>query len=85
MIRRFNYTGRKRIVHQSVQLTVSGSPDRELKEIDWDLSEMGFPDESEVYLEATSSGTPAVVRIFCGTVGSRKLPPATGRSLRGLA
>ena len=81
MIRRFNYTGRQKVPHKSVRLAISGAPNLELNDVSWDLTAHSFPGDSAVYLEATSSGTPAVVRMQCGTVDRPRLPEHGQRSL----
>ena len=84
MIRRFNYTARQRIPRRSIRLVTMASPNHHLKEASWELDGLGFPEEAAVYLEATSSGTPAVLRIPWGTVGAGKPPDAALRSLQEL-
>lgn len=81
MIRRFNYTERKRISRRSVHLVTTTSPVHLLKDAAWQLEEFGFPEDAAVYLEGTSSGTPAVVRIPWGTVSAAEPPEAHLRSL----
>jgi hypothetical protein len=84
MIRRFNYTQRRRIPRRAIHLVTATFPRHQLQEVSWQLDKLGFPEDASVYLEATSSGTPAVLRIPWGTVDSGKPPDVDLRSLEEL-
>jgi hypothetical protein len=83
MIRRFNYTNRKRIPRRRVHIVIASEPKRELREASWDLADLGFPADAAVYLEGSSSGSATVARMAVGTVGRRSLPAE--RSLEELS
>jgi hypothetical protein len=85
MIRRFNYTKRKKIPRHRIHLVTSTAPRHQVQSVSWQLGDLGFADEASVYLEATSSGTPAVVRMPWGTVREGRPPEAHLRSLEDLS
>lgn len=73
MIRRLNYTGRKKIARS--RITVRLLPalgNRYTFEIDFDLSGYGFPDDASVFVEAYNSAS--YMRFTFGTVAQRKDP-----------
>ena len=85
MIRRFNYTNRKRIPRRNIHIVIASEPKRELREVSWDLADSGFPPEAAVYLEASSSGSASVIRglPIGAAFGRHSLP--TERSLDELS
>src|SRR5438874_23433 len=74
MISRLNYTGRAKLPHKWVSITVRGGEPRTF-EARLDLGEAEFPPDAAVYVEATSSGSPAVMRFDFGNVGAIRQPP----------
>lgn len=73
--RRLNYTGRKRIMRERINIRML---ENELGEplkakADLDLEGMGFPADAKIIMEAyhRSSG----MRFDCGTVGELRIPP----------
>lgn len=85
MIRRFNYTGRKRIPHGNISLRTQAHPVHCLTDVSWDLSDFKFPSDAAIYVEAMAGGTPGSIRIPLGTVGERSLPDETHRRLDDFA
>lgn len=81
MIRRCNYTGRKRIPQKQIRIRV----DEEAKkfEASWNLEGTEMPASAEVWVEAFTSGSPSTERFAYGTVGTPR-PGASDRSLRML-
>ena len=79
MIKRVNFTGRKRIAKNRVQLEVDGGPPRRFT-ARFDLTDTKFPAEAAVVLEAMSAGSNVVERIECGSFGT--LQPTLSRTLR---
>jgi hypothetical protein len=78
MIKRVNFTGRRRLPRRCVEATVfEGLPRRFSATIN--LADYNFPSDAEVVLEATSAGSNVVERIPCGAAGSVKQP--TNRAL----
>lgn len=73
MIRRLNYTGRKRIARfrVTVRLTSVGGGHYAF-EIDFDISTYGFPADARVFVEAYNSGS--YMRFSFGTVAERRNP-----------
>lgn len=84
MIRRFNYTDRKKISRRSIRIKTNELPHPEIAEVTWDLSEYGFPDSASVFVEATTSGAPAILRFPFGTVAEPSPPSKSKRSLEEL-
>lgn len=80
MIRRYNYTGRKRLPRSAVRITIVGDKFR----ASWDLARQKLPASATVYVEAFSSGSPEVLRFGYGTVGDPD-PEVSDRVLAGLA
>lgn len=67
MIKRVNFTGRRRIPRSKVELQLfDGSPRRFSANIQFEVN--AFPGDAEVVLEATSAGSTIVERIPCGTI-----------------
>jgi len=73
VIRRLNYTGRKRIARSklTVRLTSAGGGHYAF-EIDFDLSAYRFPPDATVFVEAYNSGS--YMRFPFGTVAARRDP-----------
>lgn len=68
MIKRLNFTGRKRIPRDRIQIEVfDGSPRTFSAAIS--LHDMSLPDDAAVYLEATCAGSTVVQRFDFGRVG----------------
>ena len=73
MIRRVNFTGRKRIARNRVTIElVSGSP--RTFHAKFDLSGYDFPLDAAVFLEATCAGSSHQTRFDCGTIGAITIP-----------
>lgn len=72
--RHINFTGRKRIPQDAVEInlleTPPGSPPRATAKIE--LAKMGFPASAGVVVEAYRSSS--LMRFNCGTVGNLKIP-----------
>lgn len=74
MIRRLNYTGRKRISRSRVTVRLLPAPGGGWRfDAEFDLAEHGFPSESNVYLEAYNATS--YMRFAFGTVGAKCVPP----------
>lgn len=74
MIRRLNYTGRKRIARARVSVRLLPSPAGGLRfDAAFDLAEYGFPAASSVYIEAYNATS--YMRFAFGTVGAHATPP----------
>ena len=74
MIRRLNYTGRKRVSRSRVTVRLLPSPDGGWRfDAEFDLAEYGFPDDSSVYIEAYNATS--YMRFAFGVVGARTAPP----------
>jgi hypothetical protein len=81
MIKRFNFTGRKRVPRKRVAIEVyDGKPRTFAAAID--LDGMGFLNSAEVKLEATCAGSNVVKRFDFGTV--EKIVPPAGSQLEDL-
>jgi hypothetical protein len=74
VIKRVNFTGRRRIPRSHVEVSLSEGQPRQLT-AHIDLTGISFPPAAEVMLEATSAGSQMVERIPCGVV-SQLAPPA---------
>ncbi|QDU28886.1 hypothetical protein ETAA8_39920 [Anatilimnocola aggregata] len=73
MIKRVNFTGRRRIPRSKIDLQLfDGTPRRFSANIQFE--EGVFTSDAEVVLEATSAGSSIVERIACGTVGQLQQP-----------
>jgi hypothetical protein len=79
MITRINYTGRAKLSHRMVQITLLDTVDSRRFELSWDF-EGKVPADSRIYVEATSSGSPFIKRFPFGTVGLPVSPPDTDLS-----
>jgi len=78
MIKRVNFTGRRRIPRSRVDTVVfDGTPRRFSAAVN--LANMDFPADAEVVLEATSAGSSIVERISCGVASQLQQP--TNRQL----
>jgi hypothetical protein len=80
MLRRFNYTGRKKILHEHVPISLTGS--KPLWGFDIDLSHVGsyeLPSTARIYVEAYEQA--AYMRFDFGTIGSVAPPPKESRVL----
>ena len=82
MIRRFNYTDRVDLKPSMFHIVVREGPPRTF-EADWDLQGHPMPADGRVYVEATASGSPLVLRFPFGSVSDRQ-PPASGTDLSEL-
>ena len=73
MIRRLNYTGRKRIARSkvTVRLTTAGGGHHAFA-IDFDLSAYRFPPDAKIFVEAYNSGS--YMRFPFGTIAARRDP-----------
>lgn len=79
MIRRFNYTGRKRIKRGSVAIKVVGSEPVRSFEAGLSLRDYELPPEAKVYVEAYERA--GLMRFDFGTVGSTSTPSDSERRL----
>lgn len=78
MIKRCNYTGRKKIPQKCIRIRIS--EDAKSFEASWDLKETKVPASGEVFIEAFTSASPDVQRFSYGTVGTPN-PRATDRRI----
>lgn len=73
MIQRINSLGRRRIPQNCVSIEVfDGSP--RTFDADFDLTQLAFPPEAFVVIEATAAGSSTVQRFECGQVGNIIVP-----------
>ena len=73
MIRKFNYTGRKKIKRSHVGIDILRDSDgRRFFNLRLQLEEMALPESGHVYVEAYHRT--AYQRFDCGTVGRRRIP-----------
>jgi len=73
MMRRLNYTGRRRIPRAQVTVRLVPDPDGVLSfDAEFELSGYDFPPESSVYVEAYNATS--YMRFAFGTVGARAVP-----------
>ncbi len=73
MIRKFNYTGRKKIKRSHVGIDILRDNDgRRFFNLRLQLEEMALPENAHVYVEAYHRT--AYQRFDCGTVGRRRIP-----------
>lgn len=73
MIKRVNFTGRKRIPRNRVEIEVyDGAPRQFAASID--ISQYGFPADAEVVIEATCAGSTNICRFEFGNAGELKQP-----------
>jgi hypothetical protein len=77
VIKRVNFTGRRRIPRERVRLRIEAGPPPIVSGA-IDLAQFDFPAHAAVVLEAMCAGSPLVERIECGEVG-RLRPPASHR------
>jgi hypothetical protein len=71
MIKRVNFTGRRRLPRDRIDIEVfDGIPRRFAAAID--LSEMELPEDAGVFVEATCAGSTVIQRFGFGTVGKLK-------------
>lgn len=77
MIRRLNYTGRRRIPRSrvTVRLEPGGAEAPYCFHIDYELSGLGFADDARVYVEAYNVAS--FMRFAFGSVGERREPDST--------
>ena len=81
MIRRFNYTGRKKIPRSKVSISLNEGPDKTLTfESTFDLEGLPVPPSANIFIEAHRRDY--FRRFPCGTVSAPKFP--RGRILEGL-
>ncbi|MBC8870461.1 MAG: hypothetical protein H8E44_13650 [Planctomycetes bacterium] len=80
MIKRLNFTHRVRIPRRSVDIVVHDGAERRFDAV-LDLDWGAFPRDASVFVEATSSGSPAVMRFDFGSVGHLTAPNAAERVL----
>lgn len=71
-ISRLNYTGRKRIPRERIQIGITGSPPEALVSASFQLGDLGFPSIARVVLEAQAGWT--VQRFAFGTIGGSVAP-----------
>lgn len=81
MIKRVNFTGRRRIPRHRVRIEVHEGPPRTF-EAAIDLSEFRFPPDAAVFLEALSAGSTVVRRFSLGTAGA--IQPPEDRNLNDI-
>jgi hypothetical protein len=74
MIRRLNYTGRRKISRSRVNIRLQPGADGLYSfDVDFDLTGFGFPEESSVFVEAYNATS--YMRFAFGTLGRRRDPP----------
>ncbi len=81
MIKRYNYTGRKKLPQKAIRIQIN---DDNKFEVTWQLDDFGMPASGAVYVEAFSSGSLEVSRYSYGTVGTPN-PDASSRLLSGVS
>lgn len=73
MIRRLNYTGRRKIPRGRITVRLTDAGDEHYAfRAEFDLADMGFPDDAQVFIEAYNSIS--WMRFDFGTVGARHDP-----------
>lgn len=73
MIKRVNFTGRKRIPRSRVEIEVyDGEPRQFAASID--IAQYGFPADAEIIIEATCAGSTNICRFGFGTAGKLEQP-----------
>jgi hypothetical protein len=81
MIRRFNFTGRKRISRTRLNIFLYATPDASLAfDAGLDMENLSLPFDAKIYIEAYRRTY--LRRFACGTVAQPRLP--RGQSLEGL-
>lgn len=73
MIRRFNFTNRKKLPQSLFDISVTSGSPREFNAT-FDLGGFLFPPEARLYFEASSSGSGVSVRFPWGTVAAQEVP-----------
>jgi hypothetical protein len=73
MIRRFNYTGRRKIPRSLVRIRIADVGERRRFDAEIDLDGLGVPQEASLFVEAYHRA--AYRRFGFGTVGARCVPP----------
>jgi hypothetical protein len=81
MIKRVNFTGRRRVPRERIMIEVFDGDPRTF-DAAIDLSDFDAPKDAQVVLEATCAGSNTIPRFEWGTVGTPK--PSTNRQLVGL-
>lgn len=79
MIKRVNFTGRRRIPRSRIDIALAAGPPHRVSAT-IDLEGMSLFPEAAVVLEATSAGSSIVERIECGVV--KQLKPPSNQQLR---
>lgn len=73
MQKRLNYTGRKRIQHSEVHISLSEDPGKPPRfEADLNLERLGLPEDAAIFVEAYYKSSSQ--RFECGTVGNFRVP-----------
>ena len=80
MIKRVNFTGRKRIPRDRISIEVFDGEPRTF-DASIDVSDLGFLGDAEVVIEATCAGSSLVKRFEFGTVENHSIPPDRELSL----
>ena len=81
MIRRFNFTGRKRISRTRLNIFLYATPDANLAfDAGLDMENLSLPFDAKLYIEAYRRTY--LRRFSCGTVAQPRLP--RGQALDGL-
>jgi hypothetical protein len=82
MIRRFNFTGRRKIPRDRISLTIEGE-EAPAFNVQWNFEGLRIPEAGHVFVEAYAPGSVLVERYDFGTVGT-PVPPVD-RALNGLS
>lgn len=80
MIRKINYTGRKKINKSNIDLKLSNDNGKRTFNIHFDLGDLGFPDSSSIYVEPYYKSS--FMRFYFGTIGKPIIP--TDRNINDL-
>lgn len=70
MIKRYNYTGRKKIPHSAIRVRLDGNS----FEASWNLEDLGLPSAAAIVVEAFASRSIDIRRFSYGTVASPQPP-----------
>ena len=82
MIRRFNYTGRKKINKEYISINIYRNPGKEYEfSASLLFDNLGLPPEAAIFIE-TYKGQYFYIRFPFGTIGDQKYPP--NRTIMGL-
>ena len=73
MIRRYNYTGRKKLLPQNISISETKKEGKKFIEIKCDLKDLDFPDEAKIFVEPYFKSS--FIRFDCGSV-ARFQPPS---------